>query len=69
MIDLVFIVKGRVLWSDELGRPPKHRHDRCADGKETAHGDYEADDNTERDIPGVHVPRVDGVTDVEPARQ
>jgi hypothetical protein len=66
MIDFVFILEGRVLWSDELGRPSKHRHNRCADGKEAAHRDNEAGDNTEREIPGDHVPRVDGVTDVEP---
>ena len=63
MVDFVFIVEGRVLRRDELGCPAKQRHNRRADGEETAHRDDEAGDNTERDVPEVHTPRLDGATD------
>jgi len=69
MVDFVLIVEGRVLRRDELGRPAKQHHDGPADREETADSDDEAGDNTERDVPRVHNPRLDGVTDSQPARQ
>jgi len=69
MIDFVFIVESRVLRRDELGRPAKQRQNHRADREETADSDDEAGDNTERDVPRVHNPRLDGVTDSQPARE
>jgi len=63
MIDFVFILKRRILRRDEFGRPAKQRHNRRADGEETAHRYDEAGDNTERDVPEVHTRRLDGATD------
>ena len=63
MVDFVFIVEGRVLRRDELGRPAKQRDNGRADDEETAHRDDKADYHTERHAPRIHVPRLDGATD------
>ena len=67
MIDFVFIVEGRVLRRDELGRPSEQCHDGCANREETAHRDDEAGDDAERDVPRVHALRLGGVPDTQPA--
>ncbi len=63
MVDFVFIVDGRVLRRDELGRPAKQRHNGPADDEKTAHHNDKADDHTERNVPRIHVPRLGGATD------
>ena len=63
MVDFVFIVEGRVLRRDELGRPAKQRHNGRADDEETAQRNDKADDHTERHVPRIHVPRIGEATD------
>ncbi len=69
MIDFVFIREGWVLGCGEFGRPTKQRPNRRADEKKSAHRDNDSGNNTERDTPRFHAPRLDEATDAKPARQ
>ena len=58
MVDFVLVLEGRVLGRDEFGRPAKQSHRNRTDEKEPAHRDNDSGNNTERDTPRVHAPRL-----------
>ena len=69
MVNFIFILERRDRRPDELGRPAKQCTHQRADRGEATHRDDKAGDHTENYAPLIHGPRLERITDAEPARQ